>query len=315
MLRRKALPSGGQGRWISRDGKLVLSTHMRSNEPAYDANNPILRGGQPVKETAYLTDAFTREAVDFIGGNKERPFFLYVAYNAVHSPLQGADAWMRKFSHIKDVHRRIFAAMLANLDDGVGQVLAKLRKEKLEENTLVIFLSDNGGPTRELTSSNKTAPRRQRGRVRRRNPRSVLNAMERQAAGWWCLSATRGFARHLCHRRRDRPTTDSQNPPNRRSQPAAISARQAKIASAFHAVLATWAVVLRFASATGNCSATRAADETVGWELYDLAKDFSEKRDLAKQETAKLAELTAAWKRMNGKMKTAPLVAPPARVA
>ena len=154
-LRRSVLPGGGRGRFTSADGRVIYSTHMNGTEPAYDANNPIIRGGQPVIEEAYLTDAFTREAVDFIDRNKDRPFFLLLAYNAVHSPMQGADDYMKKFDHIQDVHRRIFAAMLSNMDDSVGSVLVKLRREQLEQNTLIFFLSDNGGPTRELTSSNK----------------------------------------------------------------------------------------------------------------------------------------------------------------
>ncbi len=154
MLRRRALPGGGKGRWVADNGHLVLSTHLGHDEPPYDANNPIVRGGQPVEEHEYLTDALTREAVDFIGRHKAQPFFLYLAYNAVHSPLQGAEKHMRRFAHIPDLHRRIFAAMLANLDDSVGTVLQKLRDEGLEENTMVFFVSDNGGPTRELTSSN-----------------------------------------------------------------------------------------------------------------------------------------------------------------
>ena len=116
--------------------------------------NPIIRGGQPVVEEAYLTDAFTREAVDFIGRNRDRPFFLLVAYNAVHSPMQGIDPYIKKFAYIQDIHRRIFAAMLSNMDDSVGSLLAKLRREQLEQNTLIFFLSNNGGPTRELTSTN-----------------------------------------------------------------------------------------------------------------------------------------------------------------
>ncbi|MEM7374365.1 MAG: sulfatase [Bacteroidota bacterium] len=154
MLRRKVLPGGGSGRWISADGKTIYSSHMGNTEPDYDANNPVMRASQPVQEKAYLTDAFTREAIDFIDRNQNLPFFLYVAYNAVHSPLQGADAYMKRFEHIEDVHRRIFAAMLANLDASVGEIMNKLRQEGLEDNTLIIFLSDNGGPTKELTSSN-----------------------------------------------------------------------------------------------------------------------------------------------------------------
>lgn len=154
MLRRRALPGGGKGRWISENGSLIYSTHMGYNEPPYDANNPILRGGQPVVESEYLTDAWTREAVDFIDRNASRPFLLCLSYNAVHSPLQATDPYLQRFAHIEDIHRRIFAAMLANLDAGVGAVLAKLREERLDARTLVVFLSDNGGPTRELTSSN-----------------------------------------------------------------------------------------------------------------------------------------------------------------
>ncbi|QGJ70443.1 N-acetylgalactosamine-4-sulfatase [Planctomycetales bacterium 10988] len=154
MLRRKALPDGTHGRWVRPDGRLILSTHMGSAEPAYNAGNPILHDSQPVNETEYLTDAFTREAVAFIEEHQSRPFFLYVPYNAVHSPLQGAESYMERFAEIPDVHRRVFAAMLSNLDDSVGTILQKLEETGLRENTLVIFLSDNGGPTRELTSSN-----------------------------------------------------------------------------------------------------------------------------------------------------------------
>lgn len=74
--------------------------------------------------------------------------------HAVHSPLQGADEYMQRFTHIPDIHRRIFAAMLSHLDDGVGRVLERLRTEGIADHTLVVFLSDNGGATRELTSSN-----------------------------------------------------------------------------------------------------------------------------------------------------------------
>ena len=154
LLRRRFLPGGPteSGYWYG-DKKLHFH-NLLGNEPDYDANNPIVRGGQPVVETEYLTDALTREAVDFIDRHDDKPFFLFLSYNAVHSPLQGADAYMEKFAHIEDMHRRIFAAMLANMDDSVGAVMDQLRKSGLEEDTLVFFLSDNGGPTKELTSSN-----------------------------------------------------------------------------------------------------------------------------------------------------------------
>lgn len=154
-LRRRTLPTGRrEGRWTSSDGGLILSAHMPYNEPDYDADNPILRDGQPVVESEYLTDALTREAVAFIDRHRERPFFLYLAYNAVHSPMQAQRTHLAEFAHIDDIHRRVFAGMLRGMDNSVGAVMGRLRDLGLEENTLVFFLSDNGGPTKELTSGN-----------------------------------------------------------------------------------------------------------------------------------------------------------------
>lgn len=99
-----SLAGGIQGeqaekRWM---GKKNLHYHTwPSDEPDYDANNPIVRGGQPVVETEYLTGALTREAVDFIDRHDDKPFLLYLAYNAVHSPLQGVDAYMKKSPTLK----------------------------------------------------------------------------------------------------------------------------------------------------------------------------------------------------------------------
>jgi arylsulfatase A-like enzyme len=153
-LRRRVLPEGATGtRWT--EGNIVWTSHMGHDEPPYDADNPVLRGVRPTDEDAYLTDALTREAVAFIDRHKEGPFFLYLAHAAVHSPMQGADRYMERFSDIDDIHRRVFAAMLSNLDDSVGTVLDKLRNEDLLERTLIFLISDNGGPTRELTSSNR----------------------------------------------------------------------------------------------------------------------------------------------------------------
>lgn len=121
-----------------------------------DINDPIRRGLQVVGETNYLTDAFTREAVAFIERHKkdEKPFFLYLAYNAVHSPLDVHPRFWDRFAHIEDPKRRRFATMLAALDEGVGAVTEKLRAASLEEDTLLVFFSDNGGPTRDNTSRN-----------------------------------------------------------------------------------------------------------------------------------------------------------------
>lgn len=86
---RRALPDGSKGVWVN--GKIVYSTEKGGYIPIYDANNPILRSSQPVVEEEYLTDAFTREAISFIERKKDQPFFLEVAYNAVHTPTQAAN--------------------------------------------------------------------------------------------------------------------------------------------------------------------------------------------------------------------------------
>ena len=119
-----------------------------------DAANPIMRGTQAVEEKEYLTDAFSREAVKFIDGHAASPFFLYLTYNAVHTPMHVAERLNSKFAHITDQKRRTFATMLTALDEGVGQVLAKLREKKIEDDTLVFFITDNGGPTQANTSTN-----------------------------------------------------------------------------------------------------------------------------------------------------------------
>jgi uncharacterized protein (TIGR03437 family) len=117
-------------------------------------NNPIYRGTQSVSESTYLTDAFSREAVDFIQRNKSRPFYLQLAFNAAHEPMQATTDYLSRFSGITDINRRTFAAMVAAMDDGVGKVITKLREMKLEDNTLIVFFSDNGGIPSGNTSRN-----------------------------------------------------------------------------------------------------------------------------------------------------------------
>jgi arylsulfatase A-like enzyme len=109
--------------------------------------NNLYRGRDKIEVEGYLTDAFAREAVSFIDRHKQAPFFLYLAFNAVHTPMQAPPSYVQRFAHIEDARRRTYCAMTAALDDAVGQVLAKLHAENLEEETLIFFFSDNGGPT------------------------------------------------------------------------------------------------------------------------------------------------------------------------
>jgi len=103
-------------------------------------------GGPAFRPAKYLTDYYTDEAVKVIEANKDRPFFLYLAYWAPHTPLQATKEDYDALAHIEDHRTRVYAAMIRALDRGVGRVLQALRDNGLDENTLVVFTSDNGAP-------------------------------------------------------------------------------------------------------------------------------------------------------------------------
>jgi len=114
----------------------------------------LQRGTETVAEKEYLTDALAREAVAFIDRHRNEPFFLYLPFNAVHAPMEATDKYLARFKDIQNDLRRTHAAMLSALDDAVGNVIARLRANKLEDRTLIVFLGDNGGPTTQTTSNN-----------------------------------------------------------------------------------------------------------------------------------------------------------------
>ncbi len=100
------------------------------------------------KEGEYLTDRLTDEAVQFIRANKDIPFFLYFPHYGVHTPLQAKAEVTAKYERIPEAERQgkpEYAAMVESIDDSVGRVMAALKESKLDENTLVLFTSDNGG--------------------------------------------------------------------------------------------------------------------------------------------------------------------------
>jgi arylsulfatase A-like enzyme len=120
------------------------------------------RNGQPIEEKGYSTDLITADAVRYLKEHEKRkPFFLYLAYTAPHygkgwadeikqttNPLQAKDSDRERFKHIEDKDRREFAGMVAAMDDGIGRVLATLKEQNLDQNTLVIFTCDNGADPR-----------------------------------------------------------------------------------------------------------------------------------------------------------------------
>lgn len=101
--------------------------------------------GEPFKPPKYMTDYLTDEAVKVVEANKNRPFFMYLAYNAPHTPLQATREDYDALSFIPDHTLRVYAAMIRSLDRNIGRVLQSLKDQGLDDNTLVIFTSDNGG--------------------------------------------------------------------------------------------------------------------------------------------------------------------------
>ena len=102
--------------------------------------------GPRIKPDGHLTDYLTNEAVKVIEKNKNRPFFLYLAYWAVHSPLQAKKEDYEKLSFIENHDERVLASMVMTVDRGVGKIRDVLKKNNIDDNTIIIFTSDNGAP-------------------------------------------------------------------------------------------------------------------------------------------------------------------------
>jgi arylsulfatase A-like enzyme len=109
--------------------------------PSFYRGNELVKKleGEPVTSPVYA-----REACGFIDSNKDKPFFLYLSFNAVHAPIVASPKWLEKFQHL-DKREQAYAALIGEADEAIGTVLTKLRDLKLEENTLIFCISDNGG--------------------------------------------------------------------------------------------------------------------------------------------------------------------------
>ncbi|TNJ42409.1 sulfatase-like hydrolase/transferase [Tamlana fucoidanivorans] len=121
----------------------------QGNKVIWDYLSPLEHNGKKLHETEYLTDAFSREAVRFVteASKKEEPFFLYLSYNAPHTPLEAKEEDLQRFSHIKDEKRRTYAAMVYAVDRGIERITKALQETNQLDNTLIVFFSDNGGKT------------------------------------------------------------------------------------------------------------------------------------------------------------------------
>jgi arylsulfatase A-like enzyme len=271
--------------------------------------NPIFDGTERVPAIPYLTDALADRAVAFITRNASQPFFLYLAFNAVHVPMHATSGYLARFPGIANETRRTYAAMLSAMDDAIGRTLAALRAASLEENTLIFFFSDNGGPMGDQSwnGSSNTPLRGDKGdtweggirvpflmRWKGRLPEgktesrpiiqldvlpTALAAAGVPPAPEWKLDGV-NLLPYL--------TGTASGQPH--------EALYWRTGAAMAVRMGDWKLVKSYEGASsdepGRLSLSGAA-------LFNLARDIGETNDLAAAEPAKLAELASAWQRWN----------------
>jgi arylsulfatase A-like enzyme len=133
--------------------QLKIQDSYQAKDESQSYRTWILKNHDPVPPRKYLTEEFSDAAIEFVEAHHKTPFFLYLAYNAPHGPLQATDKYLARFPNLKG-KRKTYAAMVSAVDDGVGALLDKLEELELTENTLIFFLSDNGGPENHNGSDN-----------------------------------------------------------------------------------------------------------------------------------------------------------------
>ena len=260
-----------------------------------DGANPILRGTMPVNSIEYTTDSFGREAARFIEAHAREPWFVYLPFNAVHAPLQALEKYRARFRHIPDPRRRTFAAMLSAMDENVGLVLSRVRTLGLENDTFIVFVSDNGGPTRITTSSN--AP---------------LNGYKAQVwEGGIRVPFLIQWKGHIpAGKIVDEPVIQLDIHPTALALAGVKVPAEAKLdganllphltgetAAVPHAAL-FWRFGMQRAVRKGDWKLT---DMGNGPKLFNLATDIGEKHNLAATNSAKVQELEADYKAWNAK--------------
>ena len=134
----------GGSNYIDSRREGVQSWPARNPPTIRSDSNAIYDGFEKVEVEEHLTDVFAEKAVDFIRRHKDERFFLMLTPNAPHTPLQATAEHAERYEHIEQDSRRIYSAMVSAVDDYVGDVVAELKTHGLEQNTLVVFLSDNG---------------------------------------------------------------------------------------------------------------------------------------------------------------------------
>jgi arylsulfatase A-like enzyme len=265
---------------------------------AGDINNPVVIGTNKISGSDYLTEEFTKRAVAFIDKHKNEPFFIYLPYNAVHAPLEVIGEYKKRFADVPEGKRKTYLAMLAALDDGVGQVLKKLRDTGLEENTLVIFFSDNGGPTKQTTSRNDPL-RGNKGQVWEGGIRTpaMMQWKEKIPAGQVYTKPVIQLDYHMTALVAAGARADTIRGLDGTDLLPFVTGKNS---DAPHEYL-YWRFGNQWAIRGGNYKLTH-HDNGVP-QLYDLSKDIGEKHDIASEKPEVAKKLQRAWNEWNKQLK------------
>ena len=280
----------------------------------------MIRGEETVKETRRSTVAFAEEACAFIDRHSDKPFFLEVAFNAAHTPLEGArkDIVADKFSEItdpsftnspvNDVKRRNFCALVTELDEEIGRIMGKLKEMRLDEKTLVIYVSDNGGWISQGGNNGQL----------RGGKWGIYEGGQRVPFIWrWSgtLPAGKEYAEAVS-------TLDfmptfaamaGTQPPKNIDGLNVLPFLRGEKQGSPHGEL-FWKLNEQCAIVRDSWKSVRFKGKPNSPELYDLSKDLAEQKNLAGDKPELVAELDKAWSAWNASMPPAfvpPKPAPP----
>ena len=251
----------------------------------------LLTDDKPVELNGYLTDAFGDAAVGFINRNKGKPWFLYAAFNAAHGPLQPNEAVMARVPESLKGDRRKFAGLMLSLDDNVGKLLAALKASGQEENTLVVFISDNGGQT--LVGASNLDLHGHKGSTWEGGIRTPMAMRWQGKISPGTICATPTITLDISATFMDLAAGSVPKDYDGRSLLGMLT-RQEKLDDSrpLH-----WRFGTQWATRVGDWRIVRAAGEE-GVELYNLIQDPTEKTNVADAQSEKLKELQAihdAW--------------------
>ena len=304
--RMKALgyATGIVGKWHIGEGEGYRPTDRGFDEfygyfpfgiAAMNGNVPIYRGTNVVERPKNHMEQFCREALDFLDRHQKDPFLLYLPFSAVHGPYVGPEPWLAKFDNMVPLHRRKYAADVNQMDDIIGRVMARLRERGLEENTLIFFLGDNGGPG---GAADNTPLRGTKWTVWEGGIRVPF------AAAWkGHIPAGRTLpqpviqldiqATAVCAGGGALPTDGTLDGAN------LLPLLEGKTETAPHDAL-YWRFGVQYAVRQGDWKLSR-THINEATKLFNLANDIGEKNDLAAQEPERVKKLQALWDDWNAK--------------